>query len=70
MAFNITTTDGNVVDLAALNYTAEVPYPKNAPPTGGNSLTQDLNLYYNVRPLQHPSSSSSQVSQISNLVLP
>jgi len=47
MALNVTTSGGIVVDLAALNYTPEVSYPTNAPPTGGNSLTQDLNLYYN-----------------------
>lgn len=36
------------VDLNALNYTTLVPYNETIP-TGGNSLTQDLNVHYDVR---------------------
>ena len=39
------TVDG--IDLGALNYTEQVPY-NGTIPTGGNSLTQDLNVYYDV----------------------
>lgn len=39
------TVDG--VDLGALNYTEQVPY-NGTIPTGGNSLTNDLNVYYDV----------------------
>ena len=35
------------VDLGALNYTTLVPYNETIP-TGGNSLTQDLNVHYDV----------------------
>lgn len=35
------------VDLDALNYTVLIPY-NGTIPTGGNSLTQDLNVFYNV----------------------
>ena len=35
------------VDVNALNYTSLVPYNETIP-TGGNSLTQDLNVHYNV----------------------
>ena len=37
----------NGIDLGALNYTEQVPY-NGTIPTGGNSLTQDLNVYYDV----------------------
>ncbi len=37
----------NGIDLGALNYTAQVPYNETVP-TGGNSLTQDLNVHYDV----------------------
>ena len=36
------------VDLNTLNYTTFVPYNESIP-TGGNSLTQDLNVHYDVR---------------------
>ena len=39
------TVDG--IDLGALNYTEQVPY-NGTIPTGGNSLTNDLNVYYDV----------------------
>ena len=39
------TVDG--IDLGALNYTEQVPY-NGTIPTGGNSLTDDLNVYYDV----------------------
>lgn len=39
------TLDG--IDLGALNYTEQVPY-NGTVPTGGNSLTDDLNVYYDV----------------------
>lgn len=35
------------VDLNALNYTTLVPYNETIP-TGGNSLTEDLNVHYDV----------------------
>lgn len=35
------------VDLGDLNYTSLVPYNETLP-TGGNSLTQDLNVHYEV----------------------
>ena len=39
----------NGVDLGMLNYTEEIPY-NGTIPTGGNSLIQDLNVFYDVRP--------------------
>lgn len=36
------------IDLGALNYTKQVPYDGTIP-TGGDSLTKDLNVYYDVR---------------------
>lgn len=36
-------------DLIALNYTILIPYNASIP-TGGNSLTDNLNLYYTVCP--------------------
>ena len=35
------------VDLSRLNYTSLVPYNESIP-TGGNSLTEDLNVHYEV----------------------
>ena len=35
------------IDLGALNYTEQVPY-NGTVPTGGDSLTNDLNVYYDV----------------------
>ena len=35
------------IDLGALNYTEQVPY-NGTTPTGGDSLTTDLNVFYNV----------------------
>ena len=35
------------IDLGALNYTEQVPY-NGTIPTGGNSLKNDLNVYYDV----------------------
>jgi hypothetical protein len=37
----------NGVDLGMLNYTEQVPY-NGTIATGGDSLTQDLNVFYNV----------------------
>ena len=37
----------NGIDLSMLNYTTQVPY-NGTIPTGGNSLTTDLNVFYNV----------------------
>ena len=34
-------------DLSALNYTVLIPY-NGTTDTGGNSLEQDLNVFYNV----------------------
>jgi ammonium transporter, Amt family len=34
-------------DLSKLNYTVHIPYPSNSgDANGGDSLTQDLNVYY------------------------
>ena len=37
-----------LADLDGLNYTILVPY-NGTVPTGGDSLTEDLNLFYTVR---------------------
>lgn len=42
------------VDLDALNYTIHVPY-NGTNAAGGNSLTEDLNIFYDVSFAQHPS---------------
>ena len=39
--------EGADADLANLNYTVHVPY-NGTIPTGGDSLTQDLNVFYEV----------------------
>ena len=36
------------VNLDTLNYTTFVPFNETGDPTGGNSLTQDLNVHYDV----------------------
>lgn len=36
------------MNLDTLNYTTFVPYNESIP-TGGNSLTEDLNVHYDVR---------------------
>ena len=36
-----------LADIANLNYTILVPYNESIP-TGGDSLTSDLNIYYTV----------------------
>jgi ammonium transporter, Amt family len=38
---------GTVVDLGSLNYTVLMPY-NGTVPTGGDSLVQDLNVFYQV----------------------
>lgn len=40
--------DDQGLDLSALNYTILVPY-NGTGMTGGDSLTEDLNIFYNVR---------------------
>jgi hypothetical protein len=44
------TTDG--IDLNALNYTIKVPY-NGSIATGGDSLTADLNIFYDVSYYYH-----------------
>lgn len=36
-------------DLSNLNYTVLIPYTGSQTGNGGDSLTEDLNVYYNVR---------------------
>ena len=51
------------VNLEKLNYTVFVPY-NGTIPTGGNSLTEDLNVHYNVRllPSLHSGTRSRRVA--------
>ncbi len=58
----MSSTDG--VDLNALNYTILVPY-NGTVPTGGDSLHEDLNIFYNVGFSPSPSTTSSKLTTLS-----
>ena len=60
----------NGVDLGMLNYTEQIPY-NGTIRTGGNSLIQDLNVFYDVHghPLEHKLHEQLADSTINSLVI-